>query len=324
MIPEGKEEEYCSFGAGQAGFEEDLEGWCTRTRCDMSEDFVAPCALWGDVAPYASRDSVFTLVLTILSGVHRVYWKLCCLTKRSICDCGCKGRHSFDRLFSVLAWSFRACLAGEHPAVDHDGNAWSPTHPRFSLIGRKIRVKGALIRFLGDWMWIKQSLGLRGWGGEGPTRQICWLCNASLKGRCPSYDFRSNAAWADSIADMAQFWTTTRFQSVFVSTLWQIPGMTIQCVEPDFMHCSCLGIVQMLNGNILWELFVCLGGTLKTWKGCCGKLLAMIRVAAHDLDMEAPIAQLTIGMIRAPKKKVRRRSSRQGKDAIYYDVWCEC
>ena len=189
MIPEGKEEEYCSFGAGQAGFEEDLEGWCTRTRCDMSEDFVAPCALWGDVAPYASRDSIFILVLTILSGVHRVYWKLCCLTKRSICDCGCKGRHSFDRLFSVLAWSFRACLAGEHPAVDHDGNAWSPTHPRFSLIGRKIRVKGALIRFLGDWMWIKQSLGLRGWGGEGPTRQICWLCNASLKGRCPSYDF---------------------------------------------------------------------------------------------------------------------------------------
>ena len=321
MIPEGKEEEYCKFVAGQEGFEHDVGSWCERTHCDMSGSFVAPCALWGDAAPYSRRDSIYVLVLTLLSGVHRIYWKLCCLTKRSICDCGCHGRHTFDQLFAVISWSFRACLAGEHPAFDHTGAAWPIGSARARLAGQRLRVRGALIRFLGDWAWIKQSLGLRGWRGEGTDRQICWLCPASLQGACPCYDFRSNADWVQSLTTMAQYWTATRFQDVFVSTLWSIPGMTILNVEPDFMHCSCLGIVQYLNGNVLWELFVQAGGTRTNWKGACGQLMGMIRTAAKELHMDPPISQLTIGMIRGkrgPKAKLKAAEGRYLLKVLVY------
>ena len=43
------------------------------------------------------------------------------------------------------------------------------------------------------------------------------------------------------------------------------------------MHVSCLGILQYLTGNVMWELLRGLGGTKVKWTNECGILLNMAK-----------------------------------------------
>eukprot|EP00974_Lingulodinium_polyedra_P093019 9012835-Lingulodinium_polyedra.AAC.1 len=60
---------------------------------------------------------------------------------------------------------------------------------------------------------------------------------------------------------MADFWQDAYERGDRPSPIWQIPGFIIRYCVPDFMHVSCLGIVQYLTGNVMRELFRELGGT---------------------------------------------------------------
>ena len=314
-LPEGSEFEYCSYDATQQGLYTDLREWGYRTEVDIDDGVpTAGLALWGDAAPYQARDSIYLLVLTILSGQHRMYYWLSCFTKRRTCACGCQGRHTFDMLFKVLAWSFRACMANRHPSVDHMGQLFDASSPRGRQAGQPIRARAALLRFLGDWAWMKQSLGLRGWRAEGPQRQICWRCAASVSGSCPCYDFSPAAAWQSARIDMSKFWARTKFERVFISELWRTPGFHIKWVEPDFMHCVCLGILQVLQGNICWELFKHFGGVISNHRDALAKLNALIKAVCHELGRD--VLQLTMGMVRskmskAPKLKLKAAEGRR-------------
>ena len=102
----------------------------------------------------------------------------------------------------------------------------------------------------------------------------------------------------------------------WLSTFWSIPGMTIDLVKPDWMHCVCLGILQYLSGNCLYELFRELGGTFKKADAACTKLLNLIVATAHELKLEVPFRALTIRMIRAsssdkPKLKLKAAEGRR-------------
>ena len=114
---------------------------------------------------------------------------------------------------------------------------------------------------------------------------------------------------------MAKYWTRSKWEKVFVSQIWGIPGFHILAVEPDFMHTCCLGALQSLQGNILWELFSSLGGTLTTHRPALAKLLSMIQAASRRLEVEPPINQLSIGMIRSKAKTSRYAKRKQGKVA---------
>eukprot|EP00959_Pyramimonas_sp_CCMP1952_P142196 2976443-Pyramimonas_sp.AAC.1 len=47
----------------------------------------------------------------------------------------------------------------------------------------------------------------------------------------------------------------------FTSLLFKLPGMKLHYVVADFMRACCLGVLQCLLGNVVWELCVSLGGT---------------------------------------------------------------
>ena len=278
-LAEDQVADYCSYGPSQQGVLGDLQDWGYQCDVNLNDGIhTAALALWGDAAPYATRDSIYLLVLTILSGQHREYYWLSCITKRRICACGCQGRHTFDRLFMVLSWSFRACLAARHPCCDHLGHHWPIGSRRAKLAaGPALPCRGALLRFLGDWAWFKQSLGLRGWRGEGPEAHICFRCSASVAGRHPAYDFSPGASWRAASTSMASFWTRSRFERMYVSELWRTPGFNIKWVEPDFMHCVDLGILQVLQGNIMWELFRSCDGTIANPRRALALLNNMIK-----------------------------------------------
>ena len=81
------------------------------------------------------------------------------------------------------------------------------------------------------------------------------------------------------------------------------------------MHCSCIGILQYLVGNVVWELFLELGGSFRHHVAACGQIMGMAKAMAHNLGVECPIFDLTIGMFRAgpskaPKMKLKASEGR--------------
>jgi len=103
--------------------------------------------------------------------------------------------------------------------------------------------------------------------------------------------------------------------NVFVSTLFSIPGFVLSSIKPDFMHICDLGILQYIQGCVLFDLWRELGGTWKNHQGATTKLLNMLKLQAAALGVEAPIHNLTIFMIRGsgkakPKLKIKAAEGR--------------
>ena len=167
MVSEGEEESWCSTTGDQAGFAADLHEWGARMGLDVVKNLFACIGLWGDSAPFAKRQSLFLLLFTVISGVHRERFWVTALTNKCLCQCGCFGRCTFDLIFKVVAWSFRALAAGRYPMVDHEGNEFPQGSHRASLAGKALKVRAACLAKYGDWQWFKQVLGLQGWKGDG-------------------------------------------------------------------------------------------------------------------------------------------------------------
>ena len=82
-----------------------------RTRVHVGDDArVAPVNLWGDTAPYHTGNDSVMLMLFGSMAVATRHW-ICCLSKKSFCQCGCKGNCTLQALMAVIVWSF-TCLAG--------------------------------------------------------------------------------------------------------------------------------------------------------------------------------------------------------------------
>ena len=294
----------------QAQLKEELESWADELSIDLASGApVIATGLWGDSAPYSTRDSIHLLILRTLMGATSVKWWVCAVTKRSICRCACNGRHTFNAIFNVLSWSFKAAAAGSHPKLDHLGQALRPQTRlgQLAASGRHLRYRGALLSVFGDWAWFKQVLGLCGWRGEGPSKRVCWKCHATLGDPCPCFDFREEALWRRSPVGAADFSVALLQAGEFASAIWGIPGLHVQHVRIDWMHVSCLGVVQHVSGNIVWELFAAMGGTQQKSASVCGKLLSMMRSMARELGTQMPITDLTIGMFRQPGKSPKMK-----------------
>ena len=124
------------------------------------------------------------------------------------------------------------------------------------------------------------------------------MCQAGKSdGTCFAYDFSMTAAWRGTTRTMATFWQEAFERRAQPSPIWQIPGFLVSYCAPDFMHVSCLGILQYLSGNVLFEVFQHLGGTRDNHVRVCGVIRNMARQSAKALNMAQPLSKLTIGMI---------------------------
>ena len=95
---------------------------------------------------------------------------------------------------------------------------------------------------------------------------------------------------------MDEFWSKS--SQHFVSGIWKIPGFNLQCIRPDWMHMCCLGVLQYLIANCLWECFVDLGGVFSNPRTACARLENIIETIARRLGIEKPLHSLTVTMIR--------------------------
>ena len=298
---------FTSFSPEQRRFRQDLESWAASMMVHLVGAW-ACLALWGDMAPHTKTDSIFLLTWALMNGQCRQRFWLTCLSKSRVCKCGCKGRHSFNLIFSVVAWSVRALQAGTWPAFNHLGQRFRFGDWRRKMSGNPIGLCGTVLRKFGDWEWMKNGLGLRGWQGETSRKLICMFCAASKLYDPWAYDPSLEAGWRSTITSEPEFWSQNVSSKSYVSPLWLIPGFRLEWVKADWMHVFCLGILPICVGNCVLPLWERLGGSRKTPVPACSLLHNLIALAARDLGVPTPFRFLTLGMFSPkPRSKPRMR-----------------
>ena len=308
-VPVGEEDGWCSISSSQEGLRGQLDAWARRTRTNVA---VGPpimsLPLWGDAAPMHHRNSLNLLTFKVLAGERRRRFWIVALPKRGVCRCGCGGRCSFQAVWQVTSYFFQCLLTGRWPEVDHLHNKFPTGSMRAKYAGRPMRFRAGCVSKVGDWAWYKQALNLQGWQSRVPTARVCWLCRATIGDldKCGL-----DAPWRGTEVNTADVLAG----GCFVSTIWSIPGLVLSSVKPDWMHVCCLGVLQYLQGDVLWELVLQLGGTITNHRGATTKLMGMIKAMSHEIGVKPPFHSLTIGMIRAgagkpPKLKLKAAEGR--------------
>ena len=164
MVKEDSKDQWVSIGEDQAGFKAELGKWGHRMGIDTSSDPWGIISLWGDAGPTVKEESLYLLSWSLLSGVIRQRFWAVAFNKSRICACGCRGRHTFDRIFAVMAWSIRALIAGFYPSHDHQGVAFERGSCRgeWAQARKQLPIRGVCLAKYGDWAWFRESLGLMG------------------------------------------------------------------------------------------------------------------------------------------------------------------
>ena len=197
-----------------------------------------------------------------------------------------------------------------YPDKRDDGVEWADSpHKEDKVRALRARAKerfpfgASFLQMRGDWSWMKQVFGLRGWKD---AAGCCFKCMAN-KSTHPFTDASLLAAWRATLFTTASFLQMAMANGHYIPSVFDWPGFVMEFFHPDFMHCVCLGIVQMILGNIYFELFQSLGGVMTQPQAQLGHLLCCIRLAAKNLGVQPPIHGLTFSMIKRDGKSPKLR-----------------
>ena len=151
------------------------------------------------------------------------------------------------RFWRLVRWSLESLWLGVWP----DADAWGRPFQPDSVDGRRAGSPlaggyyGVLWCIQGDLEWYHKELQLAHWRNAEP----CFLCRANL----------TNMPW--NVFDAGAPWRATTWQKEAWleahedrHSLFDLPGVSIFTVYPDWLHCKHLGVDQHLLGSVLWLL----------------------------------------------------------------------
>jgi hypothetical protein len=145
--------------------------------------------------------------------------------------------HARKRVWKRLKWSFTALYYGTWPQKDDLG--------RHLGTGTRTLAGGyRAIHYLlnGDLDYLAKSLKLPYCFG---TEMCCW-CPANLT-NIPWWDLKPGAEWSKQLY--------TAFTVLAgVCAIFEVPGVSLMTVAPDWMHNKHLGTDQYFYGSVLWLL----------------------------------------------------------------------
>ena len=138
-------------------------------------ELVMPWCLYMDGVAYSLSDTVLGIwIYNMVTGTRML---IALIRKRIVCACGCRGWCTYWPLLRFLRWSLEAMAAAEYPASRHDGSPWAATDStRRDLSRQPMKMRGAIIRFKGDWAEFCERLGCPTWASG---LRPCFCCAAS-------------------------------------------------------------------------------------------------------------------------------------------------
>ena len=146
--------------------------------------------------------------------------------------------------------------------------------------------KGFCVQKRGDWAWLKQLLNLQGWATRGRLTKTCFRCAADRDGVLPMTDATLWADWRTTLIDAEAYVLNQFLSGRYVSKFWSLPGMKYKYLSLDLMHVSDIGILQYLLGNVLWEMFLKLGGVVGTPSRALGLIVTNVKLACRNIGLE--------------------------------------
>ena len=169
----------------------------------------------------------------------------------------------------------------------------------------KLGARAGLMQIRGDWAFYKELFAFPGWNNHG----ICWRCAADHSdGVCSFLNLGPHAGWRAHRTTPAQFWAAMRAQGITPCCLFNLPGVSVDMVTIDVLHCLDLGVSQDLIGNVMWEFiehgFVEGSSREKRVK----ELFKLLKKHQKTVDSSNKLQGLTVEMIKQDKKPPKLRA----------------
>ena len=134
----GNIEDFCSLPPGSP-WHAQKRTWMKDNGVEGDGSDIAIIGIWGDAAPYNTRDSLYMLLFSVISGVNHARNWTACFTKRTTCQCGCFGRCTFASLWRFWSWVATSWMAQVLPTIRDDGVPFDQSN----RVGDKNRAKRA-------------------------------------------------------------------------------------------------------------------------------------------------------------------------------------
>ena len=117
---------FTSVHAG-SGLEATVGKW--KEACNFApDDPLIGIGVWGDTAPVNHRNSLAILLWNTVTGIFHERHPFVALSKLMMCQCGCKGRCTFEDVFRVMLFVLIAWQVGSYPFFRDDGVAFAQSN----------------------------------------------------------------------------------------------------------------------------------------------------------------------------------------------------
>ena len=263
---------------------------------------LVPLGLHGDGVPYSKNQSLEVLSWNLPGQPLWDRVVFAAIPKKFCCQCGCKGRCTWDAVLHIFSWSARHLLTGLFPTTRHEGQ--SLDKQRQKLAGQPLGFRAVLLQARGDWPFLKQLFQFPSWS----STRICWKCTATQETFKVCH---SGAPWRAARLTAVSFLQELVATGVAPSPLLSCPGFKLDMVCIDWLHTVDLGVAQDILGNLLWESMLLEAGTRpQQLQGLWSKVKAYYQQHKPASQLE----NLTFDMIykagRSPKLRAKGGETR--------------
>jgi hypothetical protein len=284
---------------------------CLKHGLDMANTIAI--GIHGDGVPFTKRDSLELLSFNFLSHPTADRVPFTGISKKHLCQCGCKGFHTWHAILSVFKWSLLMLLAGRVSGFLPDNSLWVAERNRL-LPTTKLCCHALLMQCRGDWPFLRTLFNFPSWS----SNAICWLCQAN-RSTHPFTDPSLGAAWRNArYAAHEALRLLNCVRPMELCPLLALPAFTISCVVLDWLHVVDLGVGADVLGCFFWELIARPGLLQGATQACRVKTLFSVIKAWYKINKPAScLSDLTLTMIKGPKANSKPKLRCKGGECRY-------
>ena len=201
----------------------------------------------GDGVPFTKHDSLEILSFNCLAQPSGNRVPFTGISKAFLCQCGCKGKCTWDALLAVFLWSMQSLCLWIFPLTGPSGELFPDGSTQNKHAGKPLQAHALLEQVRGDWS-LRGLFAFPSWNSE----HICWKCMANKSDR--NYqDCSAAASWRSSRYKPGEFLRVLQNEGLSASPVISCPGFNLDMVVLDWLHIVDLGVAQDLLGCLFWE-----------------------------------------------------------------------